>query len=50
MRDHPLEWEDIIDDWFPGRLQNLKERARVSGRPDYDVILARLQEPLEEAS
>ena len=39
----PIEWEDWIEERFPGRLAELKERAREGVRwIDYESILARL--------
>ena len=42
---HPLEWEAVVEGWFPGRLASLRKLALAAHpKPDYDVILAGLKE------
>ena len=40
---HPLEWEEYINQVFPGRLQRLKRQALKYSKLDHKKILADLQ-------
>jgi hypothetical protein len=46
----PLEWDQVIEEMFPGRLEDLKRRALIVTKVDYPATLERLRAAVEEAT